>query len=189
MMNIKMSQKRFIVISIALFVAILLLGIGKKYILPGFRRPTRSVSIQIGSSCNMVAKTLRFYYEELDGNVPENPVPGFVNLMSIDPLFSREAPVAPYTSKRDISFYLLLPRKLESSAPLLIAYTSPFTKNKGEVYRYALFLQGEEIVILLLREPILKGIVGKETFEEKIPDFYIWKRRSKYLRDQSDKGK
>jgi len=173
MMNIKMSQKRFIVIFIALLVAILLLVIVKKYILPGFRKPTRSVSIQIGSSCNMVAKTLRFYYEELDGNVPENPVPGFVNLMSIDPLFSREAPVAPYTSERDVSFYLLLPGKLESSAPLLIAYTSPFTRNKGEVFCWSLFLQGREISIVLLRESLLKGIVGEETFEKKKPDFYM----------------
>ena len=189
MMNIKMSQKRFIVIFIALLVAILLLVIVKKYILPGFRKPTRSVSIQIGSSCNMVAKTLRFYYEELDGNVPENPVPGFVNLMSIDPLFSREAPVAPYTSKRDVSFYLLLPCKLESSAPLLIAYTSPFTRNKREVFCWSLFLQGRRISILLLRESLLKAIVGEETFEKKKPDFYIWEKRRKYLRDQSDEGK
>ena len=189
-MNITASQKRFIVISIALFVAILLLVIGKKYILPGFRRPTRSVSVQMGSNCNMVAKTLRFYYEELDANFPENPVPGFVNcLMSIHSRFSREAPVAPYTSERDISFYLLLPGKLESSGPLLIAYTNPFTRNKGEVFCWSLFLQGRRISIVLLRESLLKAIVGEETFEKKKPDFYRWEKRRKYLRDQSDKGK
>jgi len=190
MMNIKMSQKHFIVISIALFVAILLLGIGKKYILPGFRKPTLSVSANMGARCSIVAKVLRLYYEERYGNVPENPIPGFVNyLIDIDPLFSQEVPVAPYTSDQDMSFYLLLPGKLESSGPLLIAYTNPFTRNKGEVFCWSLFLQGRRISIVLLRESLLKAIVGKETFEKKKPDVYIWKKRSKYLRDQSDKGK
>ena len=189
-MNIKMSQKRFIVISIALLVAILLLVIVKKYILPGFRKPTRSVSTVTATNCAMLRAGLKTYYEKLDANVPENPVPDFVNyFMSSGYRFSRKAPVAPYTSERDISFYLLLPGKLESSAPLLIAYTSPFTRNKGEVFCYALFLQGREISILLLRESLLKGIVGEETFEKKKPDFYMWEKRRTYLRDRSDKGR
>jgi len=186
----RFSKKvKYLIIVLLLFVSTLL-AIGKWYILPGFRTPTFSVSAQMGAKCSMVAKTLRLYYEDLYGNVPENPIPGFVNyLIDIDPFFSREAPVAPYTSKYDTAFYLLLPCKLESSASLLIAYTSPFTKNKGEVYRYALFLQGRKISIQALRESLLKDIVGEETFEKKKPDFYLWKKRSKYLREQSDKGK
>jgi len=187
----RFSKKVKYLIIVLLLVVSTLLAICKWYVLPILMKyPSYPPSKRMGINCDMVAKTLRLYYEERYGNVPENPIPGFVNyLIDIDPLFSRQAPVAPYTSDQDMSFYLLLPRKLESSASLLIAYTSPFTKNKGEVYRCALFLQGEKIAIQAPRESILKGIVGKETFEEKIPDFYIWKRRSKYLRDQSDKDK
>lgn len=187
----RFSKKVKYLIIVLLLVVSTLLAIGKWYVLPILMKyPSYPPSAIIGINCSKVAKALRLYYEGLGANVPENPIPDFVNyLIDIDPLFSREAPVAPYASERDISFYLLLPCKLESSAPLLIAYTSPFTRNKGELFRYSLFLQGREISILLLRESLLKGIVGDETFENKKPDFYIWEKMRKYLRDQSDKGK
>lgn len=184
----KKAKHLLIVVSLLFLVSFV---IGKWCVLPILTKyPSVPLSARLGTMCSTVGTALTLYYQGLDGNVPENPVPCFVTyLMDVDPSFSREAPVEPYKSELDMSFYLLLPPKLESSNPLLIAYTGPFKKNREGFYRHALFLQGTKTLVLTFPEGLLKAVVGKETFEKKKPDFYIWKKRSKYLRDQSDKGK
>ena len=188
-MNITAKQKRVIVISGLLFVAVLVCGIGIKYILPAFRRPTPWAPSRILGYCKEVAITTRlYYYQELEGNVPQDPAPGLVSfLIKAGPNFSREAPAEGYKSVGDSAFYLFLPPKLESPSPLLIAYSGPFGENE-RLYRGTLFLRGYEIVVVVLSEAELIGIVGRETFENKKPDFYVWRLRSKYLEEQSDKS-
>jgi hypothetical protein len=86
-----------------------------------------------------------------------------------------------------MGFFLLLPDELESARPVLIGYTTSVSTKTGEVYRGVLFLRGKEIAVVTLQEGILKNIVGRENFENKKPDFYIWRKRLNYLQDQRRK--
>ncbi len=130
------------------------------------------------------------YYGEVADKPPVETTSTFINYIT-DPekklVFSRQAPIAPYTSDRDLGFYLLLPDKLESNRPVLIAYTTAITTKKGMIYRVAFFLRGKEIVIVTLEEQAMRSIIGSEDFENRKPDLYIWSQRLNYLQDQHRK--
>ncbi|GAH62958.1 unnamed protein product, partial [marine sediment metagenome] len=141
-------------------------------------------------NCKRLKMHLNQYYENLQGKLPENPSSDFIAYLTgleKDSRFSREPPVAPYKSERDLGFYLLLPVNLESRRPLLIGYTTSITTKTGLRYCGAFFLREKEIVAVTIEDCVLRNIIGSEDFEKRKPDFYIWKKRSKYLRDQSDK--
>lgn len=184
-------SKKIKLFTITLLTVVLsLLSIVKWCVLPALRTPTIPLSHKVGANCNALKKALELYYSKLSCNIPSNPVDGFIDFLidnDIDSSYSKERPVKPYTSKLDISFYLLLPSELESHGLLLIGYTSPFTEKTGEVYHYALFLQEREISIWKLQPGKLKDIVGKDIFEKKKPDFYFWNKRSRYLQEKSAK--
>lgn len=166
----------------------LFLIIVKWCLLPKLQYPRTPMSHRVSYNCFMVKKALELYYAKMNENISENPIPGFITLlMDVDTSFSLQAPIPPYTSVEDMSFYLFLPRKLESPSALLIGYTSPFETDTKQTFRAAIFLRGGEIDMVRLREEVLEGIIGKETFKKKKPDFYIWKKRSQYLDDTSHK--
>jgi hypothetical protein len=138
-------------------------------------------------NCHTVGSYLLKYYREVRNKTPTDMVPDFVTYVT-DPekklIFTREPPIEPYTSRSDVGFFLLLPDELESARPVLIGYTTSVSTKTGEVYRGVLFLRGKEIAVVTLQEKVLKNIVGSKGFENKKPDFYIWRQRLNYLQDQ-----
>jgi hypothetical protein len=160
------------------------------FLLPKLLYPHTPLSHRVASNCFTVKKALELYYAKINENIPENLTADFVNfLVDVDPSFSAQAPIPPYTSEGDMSFYLFLPPRLESPSPLLIWYTSPFTAGRKQNLRAVIFLRGDEMDMVMLREEVLEAIIGKETLKKKKPDFYIWKKRSQYLDQTSHKEK
>ena len=186
-----MKKKMIKTIILLLLVGILILAIAMWLMSALGTSPKIPPIIVLRIQCKTVKGYLLNYYNDVGNKIPADMVLGFVTYVT-DPekklkFFSRKAPIEPYTSHRDVGFYLLLPENLESAMPVLIGYTTPVTTKTGEVYRGTFFLRGKEITILTLEEHTLKDIVGSEQFENKEPDLYIWELRSKYLRRQSDK--
>jgi len=181
------------IIAVLVSLAVFLLIIATFLISPGFYKgPKIPPRIIVEINCKRLKKHLNQYYEKLQGKISENPSSDFVAYLTgleKDSQFSRDPPVVPYTSERDLGFYLLLPGNLESVRPLLIGYTTPIKTKKGQVYRGVFFLRGKEIAAVTIEERVLINIIGSEDFEKKKPDLYIWRERLNYLNDQSRKGK
>jgi len=178
-----------------LFILLLSIGIFAAVaiwiILPGLSTgPKLSSRMLAAVNCHTVGSHLLKYYREVRNKTSADTVPDFVTYVT-DPekklIFTREPPIEPYTSRSDMGFFLLLPDELESARPVLIGYTTSVSTKTGEVYRGVLFLRGKEIAVVTLQEGILKNIVGSENFENKKPDFYIWRQRLNYLQDQRRK--
>ena len=176
-------------ISIVCFLLLFLI-IVKFYLLPKLQSPRIPLPHRVAFDCFTVKKALEVYYAKMSEDFLDNPIHGFITfLMDADSSFSDQAPVSPYKSEEDMSFYLFLPRKLDYPNPLLIGYTNSFEASTKQSYRNVMFLRNGEIAVVRLREEVLVDIIGKETYTKKKPDFYIWKKRTQYLEQTYSKGK
>jgi hypothetical protein len=147
------------------------------FIIPVLRVPPR-VPVGIARNrCKNIASFLKGYYEQLEQTADEPKAAKFVKFIknhrsrsSIG--FSSQAPDGPL-SPLDFGVYLLLPKKLDSNLPTLIAYTTPIKQWKKErFFRVCLFLNGTDITTTVLSDYSLVDIIGKERLEQAEPDFY-----------------
>jgi len=187
-----MSKKGIETIALLLLVGILILAIAMWLMSAFGTSPELSSRTLAAVNCHTVRSYLLKYYREVGNDTPADRVSDFVTYVTDAEkklIFSREPPIEPYTSRRDIGFYLLLPDKLESVRPVPIGYTTPITTKAGQIYRGILFMRGQQITTVILQEKVWKNIIGNEDFEKKKPDLYIWRERLNYLKDQSQKRK
>jgi len=141
--------------------------------------------------CEIIAIFLKKYYAELYKKGEKTQVADIVqfieNQRTIRALgFSSQAPVAPYLSPLDFGVYLLLPEKLKSDLPTLIAYTTRIKrqwKKQEQFLRIGLFLTGTDINVVTLPSEVLEKIVGEQTIKQAEPDIYYWPCKEQYLRD------
>ena len=137
------------------------------------RSSTSPLSRKTGVYLSALRQTLMFYNKEHRNESTENPISDFSHfLVSTDSNFSLQAQDTKKSSEKSIEFFLMLPTELESSNPLLVAYTSSF-KYQHRLRSFAMFLRGREYVIVLMPEQVIKEIIGIETFENKKPDLYV----------------
>jgi hypothetical protein len=165
------TGRQILTIAIICF-SVLLIG----YIIISPRRltPQYAVLTRAEGKCEHIALFLKKYYAELDtiGEKPQvSDVVKFIEnqrgRLSLG--FSSQAPVAPYLSPFDFGIYLLLPEKLESDVPTLIAYTTRIKrtwKNQEQFFRMGFFLRGR--------------------IEQVKPDFYYWACKEQYLKSQEE---
>ena len=136
-----MKKKMIKTIILLLLVGILILTIAMWLMSALGTSPKIPPIIVLKIQCETVKDYLLNYYNDVGNKKPADMVIGFVTYIT-DPekklIFSRKAPIEPYTSHRDVGFYLLfLPWNLESAMPVLIGYTTPVTiKTGGGLPRY-----------------------------------------------------
>jgi len=155
------------------------------FLKPALRVPLTPATIGIATNrCRKIAFFLKEYYEQLEQTADEPKAAEFVkfienhrSISSID--FSSQAPDGPL-SIFDFGVYLLLPKKLESNLPTLIAYTTPIKQWRTErFFRVCLFLDGTDIAATALPDYSSRYIIGKERLEQAEPDFYYCRKIGK----------
>jgi len=170
--NLPSNKKKWL--PIVLICGALLTGVGLIYWgeLP-FRSSTTRIASKTGAYLSMSRNALNRYYGEHRNESAEDVSLDFSRyLANADSNFSVRATDTKNPGRKSIEFFLMLPERLESQGPLLIAYTSSF-KYRRSVCRFAMFLRDGEFVIVLMAEGVLREIVGKEAFEDKKPDLYV----------------
>ena len=160
-----------------IFFLVILLVIGL-FLLPALRVPIERAPVGMAKNrCKNIASFLKEYYEQLEQTADEPNAVEFVkfieNHRSLSSVhFSSQAPDRPL-SIYEFGVYLLLPNKLESNSPTLIAYTTPIKRWKAEqFFRVYLFLDGTDIAAPFLPDYSSVAIIGKERLEQAEPDFY-----------------
>jgi len=143
--------------------------------------------------CKDTAILLKQYYAELSAteDMPHarDVVKFIVNQRSGRSVsFSSQAPVDPYKTPVDLGIYFLLPEKLESDSPTLIAYTTRIKRKwrkREQFFRIGLFLIGTDINVVTLPYHAMEKIIGKEKLEQAEPDLYYWPYRGRYLKESA----
>ena len=171
-----MKSRRILIFKVIGVLGVLLV-IGL-FILPVLRVPIERAPVGIAKNrCKNIASFLKGYYEQLEQTADEPKAAEFVKFIenqshrsSID--FFSQAPARPL-SIYEFGVYLILPKKLESNLPTLIAYTTPIKQWKTERFsRVCLFLNGTDIAATVLSDYSSVEIIGKERLEQAEPDFY-----------------
>jgi hypothetical protein len=173
-------KKRKIKILDIIIVSVILLLIGL-FLIPALRVPLRPAYIGMAEAkCRDITFFLEKYYEQLEQTTDEPKSADLVKFIDNHRYksrigFSSQAPDGPL-SILDFGVYLLLPKKLESNLPTLIAYTTPIKQWKTEkFFRVCLFLNGTHMTATALPDHSSVDIIGKERLEQAEPDFYYYR--------------
>ena len=131
-----------------------------------------------GGVCKALVLHLKTYYGQLTDRAPEDIDADFAKYAQA--CWRKCAVTAPPPSRQgtgDLGVHLLLPEKLESRQPAVIAYTGGRPNDARTIYwSEIIVLRGHELVHL--RGPSWRAemIVGKENMAGRKPDLYYWSR-------------
>ena len=142
----------------------------------GPRQPLPELDAMGHTACEGLLQDLRTYYIRLKENAPENINKAFASY--VQDHWATRCSVAPpppsHQSMQVLGIYLLLPERLESPRPVLIAYTDPKPDDlKGHLWRQIIVLRGKELVHLKDRSWRVEMMVGKGNMEGRKPDLYF----------------
>ena len=140
--------------------------IGKPNVYPPINRAA--------SSFRELAGHIEQFYKDNRGSVLIDPTAEFLEYVSGKGFYFIGDDQRRDLDSAALSYgiYLLLPTVLTSEAPMLLAYSTPFTVENGEVERIALFYRNQESIPLKLPSGYLKWIIGEDIEVETRPDLY-----------------
>jgi len=180
-----MSRKRAWTVAACILAAIALCGLGL-WIWPGLLHHRHDPSPLVSSRAAMVAvaQAVQGFYKERDTSDEDDMNAACAKwMLELRDMFSTEPPVESYTHPMDLSVYLLLPERLHSPQPMLIAFSQPVEQDDGTLCRQTIFLCGSKLVALPLDEQKIRLLVGQEQLATARPDIYFWRWRRRYLED------
>jgi len=125
-----------------------------------------------GMACRAMIHYLKEYRDHLRDCPPEDINKEFARY--VDDRCTKYTLTAPSPrSILDLGVYLLLPEKLESPRPLLIAYTDPKPGIiEGRLWRHIIVLRGNELVHVRESSRGVEMMVGKKNMVGRKPDLY-----------------
>jgi len=152
------------------------------YVVYGRRDPMRALDAIGGEACKGLIEILEPYYAQLKGVVPEDINRDFASYAQ---MHWKKCGVSPPPASRqgrwDLGVYLLLPEKLESPQPAIIAYTDArgTGARRARTWRDIIVLRGNQLVHLRHQSWRLEEMIGKENMTGRKPDLYYWSRGRK----------
>jgi len=180
-----MSRKKAWTVATCIVATTALCGLGL-WIWPGLlhhRHDPSAVAYARMTMNNLVGYLQAFYKER--GSSDEDDINAACAKWLLEALnmFSAEPPVEPYTDPLDLRIYLLLPERLDSPQPLLIAFSQPVEQDDGTLCRQTLFLCDSKLAVVPLDEWKMWSLLGQQELAAAMPDIYFWRWRRRYLED------